>query len=145
MEGTNKYRLPTEAEWEYACRAGTFSEFSFGDDPGRLGEYAWFGKNSNYKTHPVGTKKHNLWSLNDMHGSVWEWLEDDWHHSYDVAPDDGSAWVDNPRGTFRVIRGGCWSDVARRCRSAARSRHRPSYYYSNDIGFRLARFVALGP
>ena len=79
-----------------------------------------------------------------MHGNVWEWVEDDWHDSYDGAPDDGSAWVDKPRGSDRVIRGGSWSNVAQYCRSAMRNGYRPDG--RNDcVGFRLSRSVALGP
>ncbi|MEX1325518.1 MAG: SUMF1/EgtB/PvdO family nonheme iron enzyme [Desulfobacterales bacterium] len=148
MEGSSKYRLPTEAEWEYACRAGTTTEFSFGDYAGQLGEYAWFNGNSgkwlNKKTHRVGTKKPNPWGLYDMHGNVWEWVEDDWHDTYEGAPADGSAWVDNPRSANRVIRGGGWGYGARLCRSAVRHGYSPGGR-GRGIGFRLASSVALGP
>ena len=96
------------------------------------------------KTHPVGEKKPNAWGLYDMHGNVWEWVEDDWHDSYEGAPADGSAWVDNPRGSYRVIRGGSWGNDAQDCRSATRNDFRPDNR-SSVVGFRLSRSVALGP
>jgi formylglycine-generating enzyme required for sulfatase activity len=143
-EGSDDYRLPSEAEWEYACRAGTTTEFSFGDDASELVKYAWFYENSDDMTHSVGSKKPNAFGLYDMHGNVWEWVEDDWHDSYDKAPDDGRAWIDEPRGTYRVMRGGGWYNVARDCRSAARGNNHPGYRYAG-LGFRLARSITLGP
>lgn len=142
-EGVREYRLPTEAEWEYACRAGMTTEFSFGDNAKELGEYAWYIDNSKDKTHPVGQKKPNQWGLYDMHGNVWEWIEDDWHDSYNGAPNDGHAWIDQPRGAFRVFRGGCWDDVAQFCRSALRSFHSPDSR-NGFVGFRLSRSIPLG-
>jgi formylglycine-generating enzyme required for sulfatase activity len=136
-EGTDKYRLPSEAEWEYACRAGTTTRYSFGDDESELDDYAWYDDNSDGKTYPVGQKKPNSWGLYDMHGNVWEWVYDMWHDSYDGAPTDGSAWeVGN--GVNRIFRGGGWINFARFCRSAFR------YYFdqrfrNNDLGFRLLR------
>lgn len=126
------YRLPTEAEWEYACRAGTT-----GDYAGDLIEIAWYNNNSDYRTHPVGRLNPNDWGVHDMHGNVWEWCEDDWHGSYDGAPADGSAWVDTPtRGSYRVIRGGCWYNLAVSCRSASRIFDSPDYHDVN-VGFRV--------
>ena len=138
------FRLPTEAEWEYATRAGTTTEFSFGEDSGKLGDYAWYSDNSKFQTHSVGQKKPNPWGLYDMHGNVWEWVEDDWHDNYEGAPPDGSAWIDNPRGTRRVMRGGSWYDDAHFCRSAVRNSNAPDYRYT-VVGFRLARSLTLGP
>ena len=110
-EGTDKYRLPSEAEWEYACRAGTTTRYSFGDSDANLGECAWYRDNSGEKTHPVGEKKPNPWGLYDMHGNVWEWVQDVWHDNYDGAPNDGSAW-ESGDSTKRVNRGGGWCDRA---------------------------------
>jgi formylglycine-generating enzyme required for sulfatase activity len=109
-----------------------------------LTEYALFNSNSDSKTHRVGTKKPNRWGLYDMHGNVWEWVEDDWHKDYNGAPDDGSAWIDKPRGAVRVMRGGCWGCDAPLCRSAGRDSDWLGRRLS-DFGFRLSRSVALGP
>ena len=142
MEGGRNYRLPTEAEWEYACRAASTTEYFFGDDPGKLGNHAWYADNSNYQTHPVGKKKPNAWGLYDMYGNVWEWVEDEWHNNYIQAPKDGRAWIDNPRCDTRVYRGGCWFSTARGCRSAARFIRWPGYRF-DFLGFRLAGSVGL--
>lgn len=135
-EGTDKYRLPNEAEWEYACRAGTTTRYSFGDSESELGDYAWYDENSDGKTHPVGQKKPNSWGLYDMHGNVYEWVQDCWHDSYDGAPTDGSAW--ERAGNNRVNRGGSWYDLARNRRSASR-RYDIPYNCSHVLGFRLLR------
>jgi formylglycine-generating enzyme required for sulfatase activity len=134
IENTDKYRLPTEAEWEYAARAGTTTRYSFGDDDSKLGEYAWYRENSEDKTHPVGKKGANPWGLYDMHGNVWEWVQDEWHDTYDGAPVDGSAWEDGV-GAIRVSRGGSWISDAGRCRSA-RCFYAPGFRGLN-LGFRL--------
>jgi len=118
------YRLPTEAEWEYACRAGTTNRFSFGDDPGytRLGEYAWYSANSGGQTHPVGQKRPNGWGLYDMHGNVWEWCLD-WYGNY---PGGGVTDPKGPgSGSYRVVRGGSWGPGGRGCRSAFRGGYAP--------------------
>ncbi|MBE9072417.1 SUMF1/EgtB/PvdO family nonheme iron enzyme [Microcystis sp. LEGE 08355] len=114
------YRLPTEAEWEYACRAGTTTRYYFGDDANQLGDYAWYNGNSQGTTHPVGQKKPNAWGLHDMSGNVWEWCEDDWHDNYIGAPKDGSAWLTNDND-YQIVRGGSWFDLPVFCRSAFRS------------------------
>jgi formylglycine-generating enzyme required for sulfatase activity len=115
------YRLPSEAEWEYACRAGTQTRYYFGDNAELLGEYAWYYGNSGSKTHPVGQKKPNNWELYDMSGNVWEWCEDGWHENYQNAPTDGTAWNENYSVTnIRLLRGGSWGSNPRNCRSACR-------------------------
>jgi formylglycine-generating enzyme required for sulfatase activity len=130
-----KYRLPSEAEWEYACRAGTQTRYYFGDDEKQLGEYAWYIENSGGKTHPVEQKKPNDWGLYDMSGNVWEWCEDGWHDNYENSPKDGTAWNDNHSQTkTRIIRGGSWCYSPRSCRSAYRFNY-GNRDYSN--GFRV--------
>jgi formylglycine-generating enzyme required for sulfatase activity len=138
-EGTDKYRLPSESEWEYSCRAGTQTAFSFGDDDTKLGDYAWYYDNSGGQTHPVGQKKPNRWGLYDMHGNIREWVQDNWHDHYVGAPLDGNAWeVGN--SSRRVLRGGGWDAYARFCRSALRHKYVPDSLHS-DLGFRLVRDI----
>jgi formylglycine-generating enzyme required for sulfatase activity len=128
------YRLPTEAEWEYACRAGSKTAYSFGASSKSLGDYAWFGGNSGEQTHPVGEKKANAWGLYDMHGNVFEWCS----HWYDEYPKSAvSDPVGPAEGSFRVDRGGSWLSEAADCRSAFRGRDYPSNR-SNSLGFRVA-------
>ncbi|MDB4664591.1 SUMF1/EgtB/PvdO family nonheme iron enzyme, partial [bacterium] len=128
------YRLPTEAEWEYACRAGTFSQYSFGNEAGSLGDYAWYKSNSGSQTHPVGEKRANLWGLYDMHGNVGEWCSD-W---YGVYP---SSAVTDPAGasssSARMNRGGSCRFTAEECRSAFREPNSPSVRFP-FYGFRVA-------
>lgn len=150
------YRLPTEAEWEYACRAGTTTAYHFGDDPSKLGEYAWYFKNSGEKPNPVGKKKPNPWGLYDMHGNVAEWTAD----GYDAKWYDSLAGKTalNPLNVAKatepcVVRGGAWDAEPDRCRAAARL---PSHidwkmqdpqlpqsvwYYTDAqfVGFRIVR------
>jgi formylglycine-generating enzyme required for sulfatase activity len=112
-------QLPTEAQWEYACRAGTTTEYYWGNDMD--GEYSWYGENSGGKPHPVGKRKSNAFGLFDMSGNVWEWSEDSWHDGYQGSPDDGKAWV-SEKASGRIKRGGSCSDTAiGRLRSAFRS------------------------
>lgn len=132
------YRLPSEAEWEYACRAGTTTRFYFGDEVNQLEDYAWHGENSRGTTHPVGQKKPNAWGLYDMHGNVWEWCEDDWHDSYEGAPTDGSAWIENGN-CHRVTRGGSWFKHPEDCLSASRDYDHRRANHLNDYGFRVVR------
>jgi formylglycine-generating enzyme required for sulfatase activity len=141
-EGTTKYRLPSGAEWEYACRAGTTTRYSFGDDESELGDYAWYSYNSEHKTHPVGQKKANPWGLYDMHGNVWEWVQDCWHDSYNGAPADGRAWIVDCKngGAFRVRRDGGWRRGPGSCRSASRDDFARGTC-SDNLGFRLLREV----
>ena len=113
------YRLPSAAEWEYACRAGTTTTYSFGDDAFRLGEFAWYPVNSNRSTHPVGQKKPNPWGIYDMYGNVYEWILDS-------------------QGSDRVARGGGWAWTNGRGRSLGEYWVEPSYR-NYDLGFRVAR------
>jgi formylglycine-generating enzyme required for sulfatase activity len=128
------YRLPTEAEWEYACRAGSTTKYSFGDNDSQLEDHAWFGQNSGSKTHPVGEKEPNAWGLYDMHGNVWEWCSD-WYGEYPrIAVSDPTG---PKEGSLRVSRGGSWTREAALCRSAYRVGNYPSLRTSS-LGFRLA-------
>ncbi|KOR30647.1 hypothetical protein TI04_04775, partial [Achromatium sp. WMS2] len=131
-----KYRLPTEAEWEYACRAGGKGEYCFGDNVAMLKDYAWYSENSGNQTHPVGEKLPNAWGLYDIHGNVWEWCQDRWHDNYHGAPTDGSAW-ESGDSSRRLLRGGSWSYRDGYCRAAFRSLSGLSYSY-NGWGFRVA-------
>ena len=131
--GEGHYRLPTEAEWEYACRAGTATRWSHGDDAQQLEQVAWYFDNADWKTHPVRRKKANHYGLYDMHGNVWEWCQD-WYDAYPTGT------VINPQGpalgSDKVLRGGSWDSPARACRSVRRAYRRPEYRL-NCIGFRL--------
>jgi formylglycine-generating enzyme required for sulfatase activity len=133
-----RYRLPSEAEWEYAARAGSSARYSFGDDEGRLGEHGWFDSNSGRKTQPVGRKQANVFGLHDMHGNVLEWVEDVWHDNYRGAPTDGTAWMQGGDQARRVLRGGSWDSSPQILRSANRFRIAPDYRY-DYTGFRIAR------
>ncbi|AKB12230.1 MAG TPA: formylglycine-generating enzyme family protein [Methanosarcina thermophila] len=122
-ENNRIFRLPTEAEWEYASRAGTETAYFFGNDESKLREYAWFLENSGFETHPVGLKKPNPWGLYDIYGNVWEWVQDEYHISYKGAPADGRAWENlfpSISIPVRVRRGGGWNGNAGCCRSAER-------------------------
>lgn len=132
-EGGPIYRLPTEAEWEYAARAGTTTAYSFGDDSSRLDEYAWYNKNSGDETHPIGQRRPNPWGLYDMHGNVYEWVQD-WYGKYPKGP------VTNPQGpssgSNRLVRGGSWYNSSGASRSANRF---GSSLGGREVGFRLLR------
>ncbi|MFO1434589.1 MAG: SUMF1/EgtB/PvdO family nonheme iron enzyme [Candidatus Competibacteraceae bacterium] len=131
------YRLPTEAEWEYACRVGKETTYCFEGNEEQLGDYAWYDKNSEGRTHPVGWTEANSWGLHDMSGNVWEWVQDCWHDSYKGAPVDGSAW-EKENCEERVLRGGSWLHVPTRLRGAARGWNYP-HARGTNWGFRLAR------
>jgi len=147
MQSRYTYRLPSEAEWEYACRAGTTTAFSFGES--LSSEQANFDGNYPYggapkgvyrqKTVAVGSFQANGFGLYDMHGNVWEWCEDWYHDSYNGAPSDGSAWISGG-GQYRVVRGGSWDDLANLLRSAYRVRDSPALRVGN-YGFRLVAFA----
>ncbi len=127
-----QYRLPTEAEWEFACRAGTKTEYSWGDEFN--GEYAWYRENSGGKTQPVGQKKSNAWGLYDMTGNVYEWCVD----SYGDYSDGQLVDPENSGGTRRIGRGGSWNSSAEGCRSSNRGSNHPFRRF-NVLGFRLVR------
>ncbi|MBN2136582.1 MAG: formylglycine-generating enzyme family protein [Sedimentisphaerales bacterium] len=141
----NGYRLPTEAEWEYACRSGTKTAYSFGNSPSQLKDYAWFEDNSGSKPHPAGQKRPNPWGLYDMHGNVWEWCNDFYGVDYyQQSPEE------NPKGPkageSKVVRGGAWKFSADSCRSGYRYNEDPGYVdacFGYDIyGFRCVRNTA---
>lgn len=136
-ENTPRYRLPSEAEWEYAARAGSDAPWFFGNDSGRLGRYAWFGRSGDVGTRPVGRGVPNPWGLYDMYGNVWEWVQDCWHEDYAAAPPTGGVWSGGDCG-LRMLRGGGWNSPADFARSAVRGSYAP---HLNDAanGFRLAR------
>jgi len=132
--------LPSEAQWEYACRAGTTTRWYSGDDEDALKEHAWFSFNAANKSHPVGQKSPNAWSLYDIHGNVWEWCQDWWAVDYyAVSPLDDPTGAAG--GSFRLLRGGSWYDVASGCRASYRRWHTPGDR-REDRGSRLTRAVS---
>jgi len=142
------YRLPTEAEFEYACRAGTSTAYISGSSPAKLGDFAWFEKNSGGHSHPVGQKRANAWGLYDVCGNLWEWCNDFYQVEY-----YGSSARQDPRGPLegktRVVRGGSWRAPAENCRPGYRYNENPGYAdvcFGYDIyGFRCARRMAGKP
>jgi formylglycine-generating enzyme required for sulfatase activity/ketosteroid isomerase-like protein len=135
-EGHRRYRLPTEAEWEYAARAGTTTTYSFGDDVQQLGRYAWYGEDfASGATHPVGQKLPNAWGLYDVHGNVWEWVQDRYSDAY-YANSPASDPPGPASGTSRTVRGGSWHVTSGSWRSAFRKPYDPDYR-GISIGFRL--------
>lgn len=140
-ERTGKqYQLPSEAEWEYAAKAGSRTRWSSGDEAANLSENAWFFDNSRTGTQKVATRKPNAWGLYDLHGNVMEWVHDAWHDNYEGGPTDGSVWPlwtvgDPPR---RVLRGGGWGNSPQELRAARRLWYSPVSRYF-DTGLRAAR------
>jgi formylglycine-generating enzyme required for sulfatase activity len=134
LEGRGQFRLPREAEWEYACRVGTTTDYYTGNGEVALKAAGWYFGNSGKETHPVGQLVPNLWNLHDMHGNVWEWCSD-WYGDY------SSSQTTDPNGpvsgTLRVNRGGAWDSPTEDCRSACRGRYFPVARNSN-LGFRVA-------
>ncbi len=132
------YRLPTEAEWEFACRGGSAGEFAFGDDAAALGDYAWYEPNGGGQTHPVGQKRPNAFGIYDMHGNAWEWCAD-WYVEHSRRPVVDPTGPAN--GTDRVYRGGSWNYSAGYCRSANRTATKPDFdsfgFDFLSIGFRV--------
>ncbi|MDL2216126.1 formylglycine-generating enzyme family protein [Desulfovibrio sp. OttesenSCG-928-M14] len=137
MEKTDKYRLPTEAEWEYATRAGTESPYFFGHDTADIVFYAWYNFNSGGTSHPVGMKKANASGLHDVHGNVSEWVQDLYGEKY-YADCPATDPVGPPRGVRRVVRGCSWRNGPTLCRSAQRFAYEP-HERQGFIGFRLLR------
>ncbi|MEZ4883198.1 MAG: formylglycine-generating enzyme family protein [Chitinophagales bacterium] len=135
--GNFEFRLPSESEWEYAARGGKDwgDKFDYAGSK-NIEEVAWYDENSHWETNPVGWKKANQLGIYDMSGNVWEWCEDDYHSDYENAPKDGSAWIDEPRASSCVVRGGGWDYFDSSCRVAYRSYDLPSYR-DNYVGFRL--------
>jgi formylglycine-generating enzyme required for sulfatase activity len=140
-----KYRLPSEAEWEYACRAGSAKPFAFGDTittnvVNYNGNYTYGNApKGEYRgrTTPVGTFQPNAFGLYDMHGNVWEWCADTWHNNYEGAPNDGSAWISEINQNVRLLRGGSWDNDPGSCRSAFRNYNLLDLLNLIDIGFRV--------
>ena len=139
------YRLLSDAEWEYAARAGTTTRWFCGDDPSCLDGVAWYRANSGKRTHPVGSKRANAFGIHDVHGSLWEWVENCWHPDYRGAPSDGSAWTTDTTGkdcsefADHVLRGGSWASTAWTLRIANRF---GNYHETSIFGIRVARDLA---
>lgn len=139
MDPGHTYRLPSEAEWEYACGAGSDKAYYWGDSYSEeiVEKFCWYSENSGGKVHPVAQKEPNAWGLYDMSGNLWEWCEDRYHPNYENAPADGSAWSSGTGGLF-VFRGGRWFSNISYCRSASREGYGPDRR-GGSLGFRIVR------
>lgn len=138
MAGKKIYRLPTEAEWEYAARAGSTTAYSFGDDKDQLDDHAWFGEDFNTGgTHPIGQKKPNPWGLYDVHGNVWEWVQDRYSDEY-FAKSPQTDPKGPEKGNQRVVKGGSWHITADSWRTSFRKAYEPNYR-GISIGFRIVK------
>ena len=146
------FRLPSEAEWEYACRAGTTTPYHYGET--LTPKFANCSSNfltgvikalapGQKRTTPVGSYEANAYGLFDLHGNVWEWCADTWHENYFGAPPGGNPWIEGGQEEYRVVRGGSWGSGPKDCRSAYRFRDAP-YFCCNDVGFRVACSLASG-
>ncbi len=138
----NGYRLPTEAEWEYASRAGSDKEYFFGDNPSQLQLYAFYNLNSGKMPRPAGRKKANPWGLHDIYGNLWQWCNDNYLPDYyKSSPQDNPGGPE--KGDFKVLRGGCWKSKPEECRSAVRAKESPAFAdvcFGYDIyGFRCVK------
>jgi formylglycine-generating enzyme required for sulfatase activity len=131
------YRLLSEAEWEYAARAGSRTAYSFGPTPDNLSSFAWFESNSKSQPHLVGEKLGNEFGLYDMHGNVMEWTQDCWNENYIGAPADGRSWT-NGACSQRVLRGGSWAGKPEQLRSSSRNSSSAAESRYSDLGFRVA-------
>ena len=136
IAGGNGYRLSTEAEWEYACRAESKTLYPFGDEAGKLGDHAWYNSNSGSETHAVGQKQANAWGLYDMLGNVWEWCAD-WYDAKYYGSSPSADPTGPPEASYRVVRGGGWDSDPEGCRPATRNRGALEYR-SYNLGFRVA-------
>jgi formylglycine-generating enzyme required for sulfatase activity len=142
----SRFRLPTEAEWEYAARAWTSTPYHYGDDPGAAvtATYAWIGDNSGLSSHPVGLKLPNPWGLHDMTGNVWEWCQD-WYGSYpggyQTDPTGPAKSTGTGLGSYKVMRGGGFDYFAQDCRSSRRLIFAPNLT-DYDLGFRVVLAVS---
>ncbi len=137
------YRLPTEAEWEFACRAGTTTRFHCGEDDAVLGDYAWYYGNSKGQMHPVAERMPNDFGLFDMHGNVWQWCECPWHdypQGQAIVDDDRTPEILITNGMWAALRGGSWRVTPEHIRAAFRDRENVNNYTA-EIGFRPARTI----
>ena len=135
------YRLPSEAEWEFACRAGSTTKWYFGNNEQELNNHAWYGNTSKSRTHPVKQKKANLFSLYDMYGNVWEWCIDDYEKDYLKIPSNGRAYINKNEKRRKILRGGSWNRIIKYNTSSYRNYLSPPDRNTNSVGFRLVKDI----